>query len=181
MRTAFQHSHTLSASGGTEKTQYYFSVGYTNQEGIIRSNSMERYNIKANLDQKVNKWLKVGLNTQTTRNTIYGQSNGTNSLSGAMFAATRMLPNVSVMDPNNPTGYNISAKSLGKGANKDEITNSVPNIVWVLDNNVYKNSNTRVMAGGYGEITILPELIFKTQAGVDYSMVKGDLYWNPGV
>ena len=121
------------------------------------------------------------MNTQTTRNTIYGQANGTNSLSGAMFAATRMLPNVSVMDPNNPTGYNISAKSLGKGANKDEITNSVPNIVWVLDNNVYKNSNTRVMAGGYGEITILPELIFKTQAGVDYSMVKGDLYWNPGV
>ena len=181
LRTAFQHSHTLSASGGTEKTQYYFSVGYTNQEGIIRSNSMERYNIKANLDQKVNKWLKVGMNTQTTRNTIYGQANGTNSLSGAMFAATRMLPNVSVMDPNNPTGYNISAKSLGKGANKDEITNSVPNIVWVLDNNVYKNSNTRVMAGSYGEITILPELIFKTQAGVDYSMVKGDLYWNPGV
>ena len=179
LRTAFQHSHTLSASGGTEKTQYYFSVGYTNQEGIIRSNSMERYNIKANLDQKVNKWLKVGMNTQTTRNTIFGQSNGTNSLSGAMFAATRMLPNVSVMDPNNPTGYNISAKSLGKGANKDEITNSVPNIVWVLDNNVYRNANTRVMAGGYGEITILPELIFKTQAGVDYSMVKGDLYWNP--
>lgn len=179
MRTAFQHSHTLSASGGTDKTQYYFSVGYTNQEGIIRSNSMERYNIKANLDQRVNKWLKVGMNTQATRNTILGQANGTNSLSGAMFAATRMLPNVAVMDPNNSTGYNISGKSLGKGSNKDEISNSIPNIVWVLDNNVYRNSNTRVMAGGYGEITILPELIFKTQAGIDYSMVRGNMYWNP--
>ena len=179
MRTAFQHSHTLSASGGTDKTQYYFSVGYTNQEGIIRSNSMERYNIKANLDQRVNKWLKVGMNTQATRNTILGQANGTNSLSGAMFAATRMLPNVAVMDPNNSTGYNISGKSLGKGSNKDEISNSIPNIVWVLDNNVYRNSNTRIMAGGYGEITILPELIFKTQAGIDYSMVRGNMYWNP--
>ncbi|MCD8265022.1 MAG: hypothetical protein LUD02_13440 [Tannerellaceae bacterium] len=41
-RSAFQHNHSLSASRGTDKTQYYFSVSYSNQEGIIRSNELER-------------------------------------------------------------------------------------------------------------------------------------------
>ncbi len=179
MRSAFQHSHNLAASGGTDKTQYYFSVGYTNQEGIIRSNSMERYNIKGTVDQQVNKWLKVGMNVQASRNTIYGQSNGTNSIGGAMFGAIRMLPNVSVFDENNPTGYNVSGKALGKGSNADEISNSVPNTVWVLDNNIYEDRNTRILASGYALFTIADGLTFQTQAGVDYSNVRSQTYWNP--
>lgn len=179
MRTAFQHSHNIAASGGTDKSQYYFSLGYTNQEGIIRANSMERYNIKATLDQNVNKWLKVGFNVQASRNTICGQLNSENSLSGAMYAAMQMLPNVSVYDSSNSTGYNITGKALGKGSNLDEIDNSLPNIVWVLDNNKYKNTNTRILAGGYAEATLLPGLTFKSQANVDYSMVEGFTYWDP--
>lgn len=179
MRTAFQHNHNISASGGTEKSQYYMSLGYSNQEGIVRANSMERYNIKGALDQEVNRWLKVGLNVQASRNTINGQLNSENSLSSAIYAACQMLPNVSVYDSNNSTGYNVSGKSLGKGSNKDEIDNSIPNIIWVLDNNVYKNSNTRVLGGGYAEVKLLDGLTFKTQANVDYSMVEGYIYWNP--
>ncbi len=179
MRTAFQHSHTLAASGGNDKSQYYFSLGYSNQEGIVRANSMERYNVKATLDHKVNKWLKVGFNVQASRNSINGQLNSENSLSGAMYAAIQMLPNVSPYDSSNPTGYNITGKALGKGSNTEEINNSLPNIIWVLDNNKYKNTNTRVLAGGYGEITFLPGLTFRTQANVDYSMVEGFTYWNP--
>lgn len=179
LRTAFQHSHNVSASGGTDKSQYYFSLGYSNQQGIVISNSMERFNIKGVLDQEVNKWLKVGFNVQASRNTINGQLNSENSLSGAIYAACQMLPNVSVYDPNNSTGYNTTGKALGKGSNRDEIDNSIPNVMWVLENNVYRNSNTRVLGGGYAEVKLLDGLTFRTQANVDYSMVEGYTYWNP--
>lgn len=39
---------------------YYASLGYTYQEGIIIPNSMQRFTMRLNADQKVTDWLKVG-------------------------------------------------------------------------------------------------------------------------
>lgn len=43
VNNAFQQDHILSLNGGTEKTQYYASVGYTSQEGVTLANDMERF------------------------------------------------------------------------------------------------------------------------------------------
>jgi TonB-linked SusC/RagA family outer membrane protein len=183
-RTGFQHSHTMSASGGTEKSQYYFSLGYTNQQGIIRGNDLRRFNVKANLTQELNKWVKVGLDIQANKSTITGWStNGSNSLSGAGYGSIAMLPNVPVMNPQDPTGYNIDAqnrKALGRGGNETYIDNSIPNIVWVLDQNDNNTSNIHVLANAFAEITLpLKGLTFRTQASEAISKVKSLTYWNP--
>lgn len=118
-RTGFQHNHSLSASGGTDKSQYYVSLGFTEQEGIIRANDLNRLSLKADLTQQATKWLRIGLNGQMTRTRVNGVMNDENSLGGVGFAGTRMLPNVSVFNPDDPTGYNIDAencKTLGREA-----------------------------------------------------------------
>ena len=40
---AFQQDHNLSISGASDATKYYFSAGYTTQEGVSRPNKMNRY------------------------------------------------------------------------------------------------------------------------------------------
>jgi TonB-linked SusC/RagA family outer membrane protein len=181
-RTGFQHSHSLSAAGGTDETQFYISGGYTTQEGILINNNFTRYTFNGSVEQKMLKWLKGGfsLNSSYQKNT--GPIKGTNSISDNMYAVTRMLPNVAVYDPTHPTGYNIdvqSPKSLGRGSNTIPIDLTVPNIVWVLKNNTQLNESYRLMPTAYAEILPLDGLSLKTLVGADISLLDNIYAWLP--
>ncbi|MDR1343867.1 MAG: TonB-dependent receptor [Tannerellaceae bacterium] len=180
-RSALQQSHTIAASGGTDRSQYYASVGYTNMDGIIRSSNQERYTVSANVTQKANKWLQVGANIQATRTTLHGAMNGENSLGAVGFAGPRMLPNVSPFNPDDATGYNIDAsnrKTLGRGPNKTYIDNGVQNIVWALDNNLNLTKSSRIIGGGFAEITFMEGLTLRTQGGMDYTQLNDFFRWD---
>ena len=47
---AFSHSHTLSVSGGSKNIRYYVSLGYTDEDDVIRFNKNNRYTMVANLN-----------------------------------------------------------------------------------------------------------------------------------
>jgi TonB-linked SusC/RagA family outer membrane protein len=55
-----QYYANASASGGSERVNYYFSVSHVNQEALIREFSFERTNFQANLDVGLAKGLKIG-------------------------------------------------------------------------------------------------------------------------
>src|SRR5699024_1097061 len=52
--TAPMNKHTLSFSGGSEKTTYYRSGEYLDQEGIAIGSGFNRYSVRLNLDNKPN-------------------------------------------------------------------------------------------------------------------------------
>ena len=63
-KAALYHSHELSFKGGTDKLKAMASVGYFNQDGMMKINSgYERLSARLNLDYEVKKWLKIGANT----------------------------------------------------------------------------------------------------------------------
>lgn len=93
-----------------------------------------------------------------------------------------MLPNVSVFDDTHPTGYNIDlekGQALGRGINNTYIDNNIPNIVWVLDTNKMKTTNSRMIGGGWAEITFMEGLTLRTQGGMDYSSLSDFRYRDP--
>lgn len=51
----------LSTTGGTENLKYMISGGYFNQDGIVRESGYNRFSFRANVELKVNKWMKTGL------------------------------------------------------------------------------------------------------------------------
>ncbi|GAB3549062.1 SusC/RagA family TonB-linked outer membrane protein [Spirosoma fluminis] len=53
-------NHQLGFSGGNERTQYSLSLGYRNDEGLIKTSYMKRYSARFTIDDQVKKWLKVG-------------------------------------------------------------------------------------------------------------------------
>lgn len=63
--------HNLSISGGNERTTYYGSVGYQNQDGIYKVNNdnMKRYNATLNLSSQVNDWFKMDFRTSYNNST----------------------------------------------------------------------------------------------------------------
>ncbi len=62
-RSAAQTQHSLSATGGSESLNYFFSLGYTGQDGILKSNDLfyKKYNLRSNLSAKISKDLTFDL------------------------------------------------------------------------------------------------------------------------
>lgn len=67
--TAFSQEHSLSANGGTEKYQYYFSANFMDQEGLlsIRSDRLKRYTVTGKINVTLFPWLKFSYNTKYMR------------------------------------------------------------------------------------------------------------------
>jgi len=58
-RTGYGTDNNLSVSGGTEKTKYFSSFAYSNNQGIIRGTDFERYNFRVRLEQTLTDWAKI--------------------------------------------------------------------------------------------------------------------------
>jgi TonB-linked SusC/RagA family outer membrane protein len=56
-------NHDLSVSGGSDKTKIFFSANYQDQEGVVPNTDFKKGMVRFNLDQTINSWLKLGLNS----------------------------------------------------------------------------------------------------------------------
>ena len=89
---ALLQNYELSVSGATEKTNYYVSGGYYNQEGTAIGSGFERYSIRANVEQRAAKWLKIGTNTALNYQEIQRADDGVMTLVTPISAAQFMMP-----------------------------------------------------------------------------------------
>ena len=58
-RPGYQQSHVLNISGGDDKTQYMFSIGYFDQQGNVAKTDQQKYNSRFNLNTRINKYFAV--------------------------------------------------------------------------------------------------------------------------
>lgn len=63
LRTGSTQNHNLSIATGSKNTNLYTSFNLFDQKGVISSSDFTRITGRVNLDQTVNKWLKLGMNT----------------------------------------------------------------------------------------------------------------------
>lgn len=79
MRTGTIQNYNASATGGTEKSNFFASIGYMKQKGLQIKNDYDRYNVRVNYDYQVLKQLKTGIRIDGSwSNYSYCQSNGFN-------------------------------------------------------------------------------------------------------
>ena len=61
-RNGFSTNHDLSISGGSEKVNYFASLGYLNTDGVAITQGFERANVRLNLDAKLGEKFSAGIN-----------------------------------------------------------------------------------------------------------------------
>ena len=83
-------NHQIGVSGGSEKTQYALSGGYHNETGIYPGQSFERFTAKISVDQKLGKYVRVGLNTINTFS--YTKGEGANPMGQVLRASPLATP-----------------------------------------------------------------------------------------
>ncbi len=73
-RKAYTQSHSLSFNGGSEKTQYYTSINYLNQDGIAQSSNFTKGSFRLNLNSELNDRVSIHTNVFGTKSTLNGFS-----------------------------------------------------------------------------------------------------------
>lgn len=86
----------LSAQGGNEKQNFYASLGYYNQEGIIDGSGYERFTGKLNVSFKVNKRLNITLSENLSYGIKEGRSSGALYRSNPIYALQYLNPSAAI-------------------------------------------------------------------------------------
>jgi TonB-linked SusC/RagA family outer membrane protein len=102
-------NHNLSFSGGNNKTTYRLSVGFLNQEAIVRSKfSTERYNMSLNINSDVKDWLKISSVTNAFWRINKGPAGGQSAFdgdNGIIYSFQRAAPTIPLFYSNGEYGF----------------------------------------------------------------------------
>lgn len=92
-------NHQLALSGGSESTQYYVSLNYLNQKGLVISSGMERYIARLNLNHVVDRFkFGMNLNTSYIRDDYIPSGVAFNQNAGVIASALQMDPTLPLRD-----------------------------------------------------------------------------------
>lgn len=173
---------SASISGGSERTKYYFSLGYLNDQGAYICSGFKRYNLRTNITTDLRKWLQVGLNVSATHSVQDYPKQDDTTTSNIVLAA-RSIPSFYpvyerdlttgeyLLDENGNRIYDYG--NYRKGSyNGYNFAQSM-----LYDKKEYKRDAASIR--GYLQITPLEGLSYKMSLNIDYNSRFSHFYNNP--
>ncbi|MEO8109261.1 MAG: TonB-dependent receptor [Ginsengibacter sp.] len=151
----------VSASGGTDKTKFYISLGYVNQDGILIGNRLKRYSSRINLDQYVSDKFRIGLNLSLTQ-TQTGRVQVDNE-----FSTPMQIVALSPVTPFRDLDGNLY--------NEPTTTYSNPYVDYA--DGKYNAIIYRNIGNVYGQYNFNSSLFFRTEFGVDIQNQNDDQFY----
>lgn len=173
---------SASISGGSERTKYYFSLGYLNDQGAYICSGFKRYNLRTNITTDLRKWLQVGLNVSATHS-VQDYPKQDDTAIGNIVLAARSIPSFYpvyerdlttgeyLLDENGNRIYDYG--NYRKGSyNGYNFAQSM-----LYDKKEYKRDAASIR--GYLQITPLEGLSYKMSLNIDYNSRFEHFYDNP--
>jgi len=160
-RNAPISSYDLSISGGNEKSTYFVSGSYLDQEGVVDKTDFNRVSFRFNGEQKPKEWLTIGENitmVKTKRNSVLEEEEWNNILITSM-----------TMDPVTPVRN-------PDGSYAEGIYNDINNPVAAIEYTNDTEKRYRTLGNVFADIRLLEGLNFRTNYSVEYSFGDSDYY-----
>ena len=187
-KQGLRQEYNVSFSAGTNKSSYYASVSYLNNEGITAKSDYERLTGRLRADYQVKEWLKTGANMSYTHfNANSLSEDGSSSSSGNIFAyATQVAPiyplyirdgqgNI-ITDANGLTMYDFGSKD-NAGLSRPFLSGGNPYASNILDTNF--SEGNAMTATGFAEIRFLKDFKFTWTSGMAMAETRGTSFTNP--
>ncbi|MGI6048512.1 MAG: SusC/RagA family TonB-linked outer membrane protein [Petrimonas sp.] len=185
LKSNFRQEYNISANGGTDKVDYYVSLGYLSDPAYISNSKFDRFSGRSAVNAQMFKWLKVGANvgfSRTTTNkmgTTWGRNPGSNQ--GNVFRFINgMAPIVPVYAYNEDgsyrthadgTIYNSTAGSTYSPIGETSAIYGSTNIVFAMENDKWQDQVDILTTRSYAEFTFLNDFKFL----VNFSFDKNNL------
>lgn len=171
-----------SISGGSEKTKYYFSLGYLDDQGAYICSGFKRYSLRSNITTDLKKWLQVGLNVSASHS-IQNYPKQDDTAIGNIVLAARDIPSFYpiyernldtgeyLLDQNGDRIYDYGTYRKGS-YNGYNFAQSM-----YYDKKEYKRDAASVR--GFLQITPIEGLSYKMSLNLDYNSRFTHFYDNP--
>lgn len=187
-KTSLRQEYNLSINGGTDRSSFYASLSYLDNEGITANSDYQRFTGRLKADYQVKNWLKVGGNMSYTHfdaNQL-GEDGASNS-SGNIFAyATQVAPiyplyvrdaqgNI-MKDGNGFTMYDFG-EGDNAGSQRQFLPGANPFASNILDTNNYEGN--AMTAQGFFEVKFLKDFKFTWNSGVTIDETRTNEFTNP--
>lgn len=157
-------NHNVSFSGGSETVNYYSSLSYFNQSGIVENSSLERYTARLNLDLNISENFTTGvkLTTSYVDDSYASNGFGINLFAGAVQSAYNYDPTLPVR--NDAGDYVFSEFTL------------LDNPQAILDGETSARNTYRTFGTFYSEYDLIEELTFRVNLSGDVTNQETDTY-----
>jgi len=158
-RSAIMSNYELSANGGNEKTTFFLSGSYLNEEGVLIGTDYNRLSGRLNIDHQVNDRFKIGAGVSMS-SSLNNRVEGDQSLNGP-------LPNA------------ISLPAIYRVYNQDGTYNEdgpYANPVAIANEAVNELRNVRTLANVFANYFIADGLSFETKWAIDYLNLEEHSY-----
>jgi len=161
-QTAIQHNHQVGIQGGNDRTVYAVSGSYMNQDGTIKGSAFDRMSVRANMDSKVNDWMKLGFNVTYTNSNdklIEADSN-----EGIIMYALTTIPSIPI--------YNIDGSY--SSISQEGYTSPNPLAMTLLDD--YRLNRQKLAGNVFTELEFIKGLVLHSEIGYDFNWTKTTTY-----
>jgi TonB-linked SusC/RagA family outer membrane protein len=190
-----RQEYNLSASGGTDKIDYFTSLGYLEDPSYIRGSKFARYNVRSNVNAQLYDWLKVGANIgYTNRNTQspatrFGRNPG--SATANVFRwINGQSPLISLFARDdkgnikkNPDGsdmVHVKAGDTYSPLGLTKIPTSEANLIKLLDDDIDTRASNDLNLKGYATFNFLKDFSLTTNISYDRFSETRTRYGNSG-
>ena len=194
--SSFRQEYNVSVSGATDRANFFASLGYLDNTGIVDGSSNERYTARLRADYQAKKWLKVGGNMSythfvwnngnKTNDDGDGQGEGNADGGNAFATAIRMAPiyPVYMRDGNGNImidEYGFKMYDTGDGRNGGALrTNGgKSNDLQDIQLNKYINEGNAFMANGFADFSLYKGLKLTLNGSVSLDETRGTEVSNP--
>lgn len=156
---AWLQNYNLSFDGSANGTDYMLSGGYYKQDGLVETQSYEKFSMHTNLRHQFNKWLTVGGSVQFTYSIRNSEDNAVSNAARYGWATDSPYDaNGNLVVPTNP----YISDAWNPLIDFPEHTN--------------RTNTTRVIINTFAEAKILPELTYRLSIGYDTRINRGYSY-----
>lgn len=169
-RDAISQNHNVSLSGGTGKSNFYSSLNYTDQNGIVKLTQYQRFQGRLNFEHTVNERFKFGFNFNTSQeNNFSVPVNGfmINHDADAINSALNTPPVFPVLQANG---------DFYRPESGEPISVTLDNPVAIIEGQRAKDRINRTLANIYGEYQIASGLNARVNIASDRVNSRRDLY-----
>ncbi|MGB3781067.1 MAG: TonB-dependent receptor [Tunicatimonas sp.] len=169
-QTASIQNASLSLSGGGPSTNYYTSVGYFKQDGIVKGTDYERFTGRFNIRSQINEKLKIGTNLSVTRS-MQSRRGGSQAFESPLQVALYFPPTVPAKE--NAETYSDVLEYV------PSFFGDRPNPLANVEVGYDRVANFKMLGNIYGEYELLKGLVYRLNLGIDYDNSINDQYF-PG-
>lgn len=169
-RSASTQNYQLALSGGTGRTTYYISGNYYDQDGIVTGSGFERKSIRANIDNEVKPWLKLGLNATygITDQAITLTNNANNNYSNVIAMTILQSPDVPVRNVDGTFGGPSDIEGLGAMGGANPVAQAT---TWST-----QAGRNKLQSSIYVQAELLKNFTFRSTFGSDLNWNKSSYF-----